>query len=167
MTSKYRVYRDAGLCGGCGKLPPLDDKIYCQKCTEKQAAYHLRRRSRCLNKSICPTCKVRPLDLLPKRTCSICLEFRRQRRIELRNLVLMAYGGPICKCCGETEIDFLQIDHIDGGGKKHSKQINHDLYRWLKKNNFPPGFQVLCCNCNFAKGAYGTCPHQRKVSEVG
>ena len=33
------------------------------------------------------------------------------------------------------------------------------IYDWLKKNNFPPGFQVLCGSCNFAKGKYGSCPH--------
>ena len=28
-----------------------------------------------------------------------------------------------------------------------------------RKNNYPEGFQVLCSNCNFAKGKYGSCPH--------
>jgi len=31
---------------------------------------------------------------------------------------------------------------------------------WLKKNNFPPGFQVLCANCNFAKRNSRYCPHE-------
>jgi hypothetical protein len=26
-------------------------------------------------------------------------------------------------------------------------------------NEFPDGFQVLCHNCNLAKGYYGECPH--------
>ncbi len=34
------------------------------------------------------------------------------------------------------------------------------LYSWLKKQGYPPGFQVLCHNCNLAKGYYGACPHQ-------
>lgn len=33
------------------------------------------------------------------------------------------------------------------------------FYVWLKKNNYPPGFQILCYNCNCAKGHFGYCPH--------
>lgn len=32
---------------------------------------------------------------------------------------------------------------------------------WQRKNNYPKGFQVLCHNCNLAKGFYGKCPHQK------
>jgi len=32
---------------------------------------------------------------------------------------------------------------------------------WLKKNNWPEGFQVLCYNCNSAKRVDGICPHQK------
>jgi hypothetical protein len=75
---------------------------------------------------------------------------------------LMAYSGkvPKCACCGEKENKFLSIDHINGGGSKHRKSIGHGhFFRWLKVNNFPKGFQVLCHNCNLAKGFYGKCPH--------
>jgi hypothetical protein len=61
-----------------------------------------------------------------------------------------------------TEPDFLQIDHVNNDGKQHRKVIGQGrTYFWLKKNNFPSDFQVLCANCNFAKGHYGTCPHTR------
>lgn len=33
---------------------------------------------------------------------------------------------------------------------------------WLKKNNYPPGFRVLCMNCNFSLGMRGYCPHQKE-----
>jgi len=33
------------------------------------------------------------------------------------------------------------------------------MYRWLKKQGYPKGYQVLCFNCNFAS-AWGVCPHQ-------
>ena len=83
----------------------------------------------------------------------------------LRLEVLRAYGGkvPVCKCCGESEIKFLAIDHIDGSGASHRRELgSQNICRWLKKNNFPSGFQVLCHNCNLAKGFYGVCPHQEK-----
>jgi len=71
------------------------------------------------------------------------------------------YGGK-CVCCGEDNYKFLVIDHINGGGRKHRKQIGsggYALIHWLDKNNYPEGFQVLCHNCNAAKAHYGSCPH--------
>ena len=32
----------------------------------------------------------------------------------------------------------------------------------INSNSFPPGFRVLCHNCNQALGAYGYCPHKGK-----
>jgi len=88
-------------------------------------------------------------------------EEKRLERIELRKEVLKHYGGK-CACCGETTYEFLSIDHINGGGRKHREEIYRLICPWLKKNNYPDGFQVLCFNCNQAKGIYGICPHQKK-----
>ncbi|MBA7602023.1 hypothetical protein ES703_09108 [subsurface metagenome] len=33
------------------------------------------------------------------------------------------------------------------------------IYEYLKSNNYPLGYRVLCMNCNFAIGVYGYCPH--------
>lgn len=33
------------------------------------------------------------------------------------------------------------------------------IEEWLKKNDYPKGFQILCHNCNMSKGFYGYCPH--------
>lgn len=69
-------------------------------------------------------------------------------------------GKPKCACCGIYEIKFLSIDHIHDDGAEHRKKVPmSQLYRWLKRNNWPNGFQVLCMNCNFAKGHFGKCPH--------
>jgi uroporphyrinogen-III decarboxylase len=92
-------------------------------------------------------------------------EYNSKRRI----IVLKFYGGeiPSCKCCGEKEIKFLSIDHTNGGGNKHRKEIGlkdgkgGNICHWIIKNNFPDGFQVLCHNCNMAKGFYGKCPHKK------
>jgi hypothetical protein len=71
-------------------------------------------------------------------------------------------------CCGETEPLFLTLDHINGGGNKHRREIKESgkgsgsFYEWLKRNGYPPGFQVLCQNCNVGKWRNGgVCPHQR------
>ena len=83
----------------------------------------------------------------------------------VRNSVLDHYGRK-CACCGEDTVEFLAIDHVGGGGNAHRRKINGNdktgsnaFYRWLIKNDFPSGFQTLCHNCNFAKSAYGWCPH--------
>ena len=66
-----------------------------------------------------------------------------------------------CACCGETEVEFLGIDHIDGDGAQHRREVLPSrIYRWLIKNKFPAGIQVSVHNCNLAKGYYGACPHQ-------
>ena len=88
----------------------------------------------------------------------------KERNAKLRKVVINHYGGtpPRCSCCGEKQWEFLCLDHIDGGGNKDRKSKGGGwmYYRWFEKNNFPKGFQVLCHNCNMAKGCYGFCPHE-------
>src|SRR5438874_1601121 len=109
-----------------------------------------------------------PNDRAPKTLCSVCAPAFAKSvgayHLRLRRDAFNAYGGPQCACCGTLVDEFLTMDHIDGGGNKHKQQIGGGgtkLYYWLKRRNYPPGFQVLCMNCNFAKGKYGTCPHQK------
>ena len=84
---------------------------------------------------------------------------------KLRADALMAYGDK-CNCCGETTPVFLTIDHVAENGSKHltpkgRRYMGTELYRWLKHNNYPEGFQVLCWNCNLGKHILGRCPHQQ------
>jgi hypothetical protein len=82
---------------------------------------------------------------------------------------------PCCNCCGLDEhIDFLALDHITGRKNMDfeselvklgysSKLKDIKLLNWIIKNNFPDGFQVLCNNCNIAKGMKknkNKCPHE-------
>ena len=91
---------------------------------------------------------------------------RKRGRHRLRGQVLSAYGGqfPACACCGESRQEFLTIDHIAGGGNRHRREIGRGLYSWLRANNYPAGFRVLCHNCNWVMGHYGYCPHQKELS---
>lgn len=82
--------------------------------------------------------------------------------INLKTEVLSHYGS-VCVCCGESILVFLVIDHINGGGTKQRKDGlpgGSSLYRYLKNNNYPLGYQVLCHNCNWAKYSIGKCPHK-------
>lgn len=86
-------------------------------------------------------------------------------RLKIKIEVLGHYASGLlrCACCGDSHIEFLSIDHIDGGGTKHRKKIRisgNKFYFWLRRNNYPKGYRVLCNNCNMAFGAYGYCPHR-------
>ena len=76
----------------------------------------------------------------------------------LRHQVLYNYsfGSMQCYCCGNDYEPFLTIDHINGGGRKHMADtkvgMGSSFYAWLKRNNFPVGFRVLCSNCNGRAG---------------
>lgn len=85
---------------------------------------------------------------------------------KVKDDVFNAYGGYKCACCGETERVFLSIDHIYNDGHILRRNGVHGrsataFYRWIRMHNYPPGFQVLCMNCNVGKHRNGgVCPHQ-------
>lgn len=83
-----------------------------------------------------------------------------------RKEVFEYYGGnpPRCTCCGETHREFLCVDHIDGNGNKWRKSIGYkkSIFIELASKGFPPGFRILCNNCNQSIGTYGYCPHKKE-----
>lgn len=85
----------------------------------------------------------------------------KEYRRKLFRDAMEAYGGVRCACCGETEWHFLSIDHINNDGAEHRRSVGRNLHLWLKQSNYPPGFQVLCHNCNIGKRRNGgVCPHK-------
>lgn len=106
--------------------------------------------------------------------------------VRLEALKKYSQEVPVCACpnCGVKDLAFLTIDHIDGSGSEHRREIGqaqgvldkagrkaqaektgkkvtvggNGFAYWLKKNNWPGGFQVLCMNCNKAKGKQPFCP---------
>ena len=97
-------------------------------------------------------------------SCKSCREKSQKRHkafITRARKAVFDHYGCICVCCGEANEVFLSMDHIEGGGGKHRKNImSGNTYRWIQRNNFPSYFQVLCFNCNWAKYINGICPHQ-------
>ena len=88
-----------------------------------------------------------------------------------KTLVILHYG-PLCACCGTPDNpdhppSRLEIDHIDGKGKAHRAKIGiaggPPFYRWLIRNGFPPGYQVLCHECNMSKGTEERCGLHRPL----
>jgi hypothetical protein len=84
----------------------------------------------------------------------------------LKAEILEAYGNS-CSCCGEDIKEFLTIDHIHNDGaeeRSHSNWSQLTFYRRLKKTNFPKDrYRLLCMNCNWARGVFGYCPHQKEI----
>ena len=93
--------------------------------------------------------------------------YKRRERHLLKIAVFEAYGGTFCACCGVKHIEFLTLDHINGDGatqRRNLKKLGSVFYYWLKRQGYPPGFRVLCFNCNCALGFFGHCPHQLAIA---
>lgn len=125
--------------------------------------------------SDCPACCVKRARRNKDRTRrelgdQVIRDGDRQRRIKVRDEAMNHYGGFICACCGETEPKFLSLDHMNNDGAEHRRGITgkrtsagYHTYLWLKRRGFPPGFQVLCMNCNHGKRMNnGICPHKEQ-----
>jgi len=75
---------------------------------------------------------------------------------KLKEQILIHYGNNKLSCviCGEGRLDCLSIDHINDNGAEHRRElgiIGGAFYRWLRRNDYPPGYQTLCMNCQFIK----------------
>src|SRR4051812_571025 len=98
--------------------------------------------------------------------CDPCNITRKQQhkmfRADMKQQAVDAYGGK-CACCGDARIYYLQIDHINGGGNAHRRELGmtsnslsgtysgYQFYMRMKKLGWPPILQVLCANCHNAK----------------
>jgi 5-methylcytosine-specific restriction endonuclease McrA len=101
-----------------------------------------------------------PRKLYPQPT-----QAQKDERVEkariLKKAQVFSHYGSKCACCGMTDVRFLTVDHIANGKGNPALREVGDIYTHLIKHNFPSNFQILCWNCNCAKGAYGRCPHDK------
>ncbi len=95
----------------------------------------------------------------------------KKSRTQARVKCFEAYGGAFCACCGESNPKFLTLDHVNNDGGHHRKLLfgetrptSHQTIRSLEKKGYPPGFQVLCWNCNCGRAMNGgICPHKEEL----
>lgn len=77
----------------------------------------------------------------------------RARRVRIKREVIGHYsdGKFSCNRCRFSDMRALSIDHINGGGSKHRREVGvgNAFYNWLRNNHYPNGYQVLCLNCQF------------------
>ncbi len=79
--------------------------------------------------------------------------YAKQKYEDTKREVLGHYSPDIrCAICGKSDFNTMSIDHIDGGGSAHRKELGskggYGFYLWLKRNNYPTGYRVLCMDCN-------------------
>ena len=137
---------------------------------EKRAAYIKKYNHDRVEKGLCAFCgKPRGEDgskWMCRQCCDRTNASSREYTQQLKKEVILHYGGK-CVCCGESNLGFLTIDHTNNDGKEHRKSMGRkdwggkELYKWLKKHNYPEGYRVQCFNCNLGRSINnGVCPHQ-------
>lgn len=150
-------------CSSCNNKKNSHSKKneICKKCISKEMhKYYLRNREKIKERA--KIWKFKNKDWVVRDS--------KKYRDKLKIDALKAYSNNDikCACCGEREIDFLCLDHINDNGakeRKNNKYGSAGIFKWLKKNNYPKnvGLQVLCFNCNISKRINkGTCIHKLK-----
>ena len=136
-----------GVCTKCTQI--ATNGRFCNKHATQHAAYMKKFREARIAAGKCPRCGDWNTSHMTVK-CDECAVKHRARCARIKLDLFNHYGGAVCCGCGETELAVLQLDHIDGGGNKHAKTIGgrSKMYKWVKDNNYPPLFRVLCANCN-------------------
>jgi|SRR5579884_262445 len=176
-----RKHMPDGLSAKC-KTCTMPEKVtieskICRTCNKNKdvSNFHIAAMSKDGFSSICRECesdrKHKQLPTRRKRDRGNKPEVNRKVREynnSLKDLVYSHYGNK-CNCCGEAEICFLTIDHVNNDGHADKmpcgrRRLGAYLYTQIIKENFPQDkYQILCYNCNCGKHRNnGVCPHQMK-----
>lgn len=178
--ARYRRLKAAGLCVQCGDPNrPLDlsSKFHCSVCKIKNNTHTRKKRKELIEKGIC-TCGRPTKEGCTK--CAACFDSNKEYVEKNRALVrqraneryrrikddCLSHYGRVCACCGDPNLEFLQIDHVDGGGREHRASGVTSIFYWLRSHKYPPGFQTLCSNCNWAKRQNPHCPLRDTVCKA-
>src|SRR3990167_11349069 len=152
-----RLLQEACLCR-CGIRDRQINKTYCTECLAKFSKRQVEKQRQRMQDGLCRGCGGIPED--GRRDCPKCLQnqakLQNRRGAKNKLAALNAYGGVICAKCGVNNPIVLTIDHVDNNGAAERKILNghgtgSKFYAWLKHNGYPPGYQVLCMNCNWLK----------------
>lgn len=183
-------------CKGCGEVRPVCDfdrqaakgktckvclmdkpEAYRKVCTEcgisRKVADFSRQTKTSYRFPVCKRCDTKHTIEKNRQRPQVVSRRRKLHTAKTKSEAYLAYGGAHCACCGETELTFLTLDHIENDGAEWRRATfggnggrgcGINTYMWCKRNKYPPIFQVLCWNCQQGKRYNGgTCPHQRKT----
>ena len=108
--------------------------------------------------------------------------WNRQRTARRRRLlkfdVMRHYSNDTMECvrCGENDFEKLSIDHLVHGtgvierrlvnpNKPYKYNASYRFYAWLKKNNYPSGYQVLCVPCNARRNTENQIAENKRLKQ--
>lgn len=175
MATVNQAQRQCTVCGG---VSPATEDFFYRKAPWKKADGTLvpQLHSEC---KVCSRIRTKAYYKDPKNQWKIKpheKEYRRAWYAKIKDLVFKKYGGWVCACCGEAEPKFLVLDHVNNDGNEFRKKLVSKAmynrgagsggvtYAHLVRNGYPPGYQVLCSNCNHGKAMNGgICPHVEKA----
>jgi len=73
-------------------------------------------------------------------------------------------GTNTCNCCGEDQMGFLTLSHVNHDGWIHKRMLGGDhIIPRLVKDNFKTEYEIIveCYNCNLSRRYNGgKCPHE-------
>lgn len=170
----YNKAKELGICTKwCGRLS-RPGKTKCQECADTASKREKIRNSKIMGKIAARNKEWRSTDNGKASRAGEWNRFKAQANRYTRYIMarkeklratrrecLQLYGGK-CVCCGETTFEFLSFDHKHGGGYAERRRLGGGNGRFYKslKEEYRTDIQILCHNCNQARGFYGICPHE-------
>jgi len=122
---------------------------------------------------LCRVCGEKDESKFHKRDAGICRQcvyarrapktghYTTKSRTRIKLAVLSHYSpNEVLGCswagCAVDDVDMLVLDHVNDNGAQEKRLSpntgrGHELYRRLKKEEYPVGYQTLCCNHNHKK----------------
>lgn len=152
-------------CGRTCHRIPAEGRSTCEYCLVRGRKLRNQRK-------VNGTCTACSKPARPNRfTCEVCAlrsaenqkgYVRPNYHTRYRDLVFDFYGR-LCACCGESELLFLSIDHIDGVKLAEDRAPNfyRRLVALIRKGEPRTDLRTLCFNCNSGRARNnGVCPHE-------
>lgn len=120
----------------------------------------------------CPVCRKKKWKIYKKtknwehseKGRAYSARFHKENREKYKKQVYDHYGW-LCKCCAESRVSMLTVDHVNNDGflDRRSKLSGASFYKKIISQDFPDSYQILCMNCNWSKRILkGICEHQAK-----
>ena len=130
----------------------------CSKCkrTRPLSEFYRDKRHADGNQSHCKECQRQRHRQYYQNNRSRLLQYKHAYILRYKRATLDRLGGARCALCGCEELIFLTVDHTDGNGHIHRKQIGNgsNTHRWILKASDVElkrwHLRVLCSSCQKA-----------------
>lgn len=162
MKNRRKIAREQGICVSCLKNSIYKTAVQCKKCLDYATLYH----KAFIKRGLCGTCH-KNIPVNNRITCKKCLGYYRAYFRNIRKTIVDAFENQYCRCCGETNLSFFTIAHVNNDGARDRKnrggcqQINRYLFNLIQQGKqIPKEYIIECWNCNSGKRYNNNiCPH--------